>query len=180
MVNKQIRILIKLADRRQMRLILDPQSAPGTVENFMSLVDRGYYQGLCFHRIIPDFMVQAGGHKVIDKMIADAEEMPTIFGEFFSNDFNRNYIKHEKGVISMARSKEKDSASTQFFICTATSTHLDGHYAAFGRIADEESMETLMELNEAPTAVINALFTDFPYPPIVIESITRIDSSEVV
>ncbi|MDR0751669.1 MAG: peptidylprolyl isomerase [Christensenellaceae bacterium] len=175
MTNKEAYVLIKLTDGREMRLVLDAQSAPTTVENFLSLVDKQYYNGLCFHRIIPDFMVQTGGHKVVSKTIIDVEEVPPIYGEFFSNEFNRNYIKHERGVVSMARSKDKNSASSQFFICTATSSHLDGHYAAFGKVADEESMEVLMELNEANTEVINALFTDFPYPPIVIESITRIE-----
>ncbi len=100
--------------------------APKTVENFVKLANAGYYEGSDFHRIIKDFMAQGG----------DSDEpCDTIFGEFKSNGFD-NPIKHRRGVISMARAEDKNSASSQFFIVHKTSSHLDGEYAAFGKVTD--------------------------------------------
>ena len=110
-------------------LELDPASAPKTVKNFVKLVNSGFYDGLTFHRVIEDFMIQGGDPKA-DGSGDSGEE---IFGEFASNGYN-NPIKHERGVISMARAYDPDSASSQFFIMHETSSHLDGNYAAFGRV----------------------------------------------
>lgn len=108
---------------------LYPEIAPETVKNFVQLAKKGFYDGLTFHRVIPGFMIQGGcplgtgtggpGH--------------TIKGEFSGNGFENNLI-HEKGVLSMARAMSPDSAGSQFFIMAANSPHLDGQYAAFGRI----------------------------------------------
>lgn len=125
--NPKIEISVK--DYGKMQFELDPSQAPLTVENFMRLVNEGFYNGLTFHRIIKGFMVQGGdplgtGYGGSDK---------TIKGEFASNGVENN-IKHERGVISMARSMNPDSASSQFFIMHQDSSHLDGDYAAFGHI----------------------------------------------
>ena len=107
-------------------LELDPNAAPITVKNFVDLVEKGFYDGLTFHRIIGDFMIQGGAPEKA------ADMPPSIKGEFAENGYKGNYISHVKGVISMARSGDPDSASSQFFICNADSTKLDGKYAAFG------------------------------------------------
>ena len=109
-------------------LELDPNAAPITVENFTKLVSSGFYTGLNFHRVIEDFMIQGGAPKD-----TDTTKYQTIKGEFASNGVN-NPILHERGVISMARTTVANSASTQFFIVHKTSPHLDGEYAAFGRV----------------------------------------------
>ena len=108
---------------------LYPEIAPNTVNNFLSLVKRGFYNGVIFHRVIPRFMIQGG----------DPEGMGwggpgySIKGEFAANGFENN-LKHTKGVISMARSMDPDSAGSQFFIMHEDSPHLDGQYAAFGKV----------------------------------------------
>ena len=109
-------------------LELDPNAAPITVENFTKLVSSGFYTGLNFHRVIENFMIQGGAPKD-----TDTTRYQTIKGEFSTNGVN-NPILHERGVISMARANALNSASTQFFIVHKTSPHLDGKYAAFGKV----------------------------------------------
>lgn len=110
---------------------LYPEIAPNTVKNFIGLVQKGFYDGVIFHRVIPGFMIQGG----------DPEGTGTggpgyrIKGEFSANGF-RNDPKHEKGVISMARAQHPDSAGSQFFIMVEDAPHLDGQYAAFGRVIE--------------------------------------------
>lgn len=110
---------------------LYPEIAPNTVKNFIGLVQKGFYDGVIFHRVIPGFMIQGG----------DPEGTGTggpsyrIKGEFSANGF-RNDLKHEKGVISMARAQHPDSAGSQFFIMVEDAPHLDGQYAAFGRVIE--------------------------------------------
>lgn len=110
---------------------LYPEIAPNTVKNFISLVRKGFYDGVIFHRVIPGFMIQGG----------DPTGTGTggpgyhIKGEFSSNGF-RNDLKHEKGVISMARAQHPDSAGSQFFIMVEAAPHLDGQYAAFGKVIE--------------------------------------------
>lgn len=163
-------IRITLDNDKYMDLELYERIAPITVKNFLKLVEEKYFDGVIFHRIIKDFMVQAGGYYVTDNKIYEKEERQSIKGEFKNNGVI-NQIKHEKGVISMARTNFPDSASTQFFICTASSPHLDGSYAAFGRIVDDESMKVLDELNKAKTQYLDASLADFPYPVITIKSV---------
>ena len=110
---------------------LYPEYAPITVENFKKLVSEGFYDGLTFHRIIDGFMIQ-GGDPLGNGMGGSDE---TIKGEFLSNGV-KNDLKHKRGVISMARSMMKDSASSQFFIMHEDAPHLDGEYAAFGMVSD--------------------------------------------
>ncbi|MBQ7836517.1 MAG: peptidylprolyl isomerase [Clostridia bacterium] len=120
-------------------LELYPEIAPITVENFVSLVKEGFYDGLIFHRVIAGFMIQGG-----DPMgIGIGGSGKNIKGEFKANGVNNN-LSHERGVISMARSQMFDSASSQFFICHADATFLDGQYAAFGRVI--EGIETVDEI----------------------------------
>ncbi|MBE6774024.1 MAG: peptidylprolyl isomerase [Ruminococcaceae bacterium] len=115
---------------------LYPEYAPKTVANFLKLVGEGFYDGLTFHRVIEGFMAQGGEHPQEATM-----DIMTIEGEFASNGFTQNTLKHERGVISMARTSEPNSASTQFFICYDTAAHLDGDYAAFGKVI--EGMEVI-------------------------------------
>lgn len=108
-------------------LLLDRGNAPDTVDNFVSLVERGYYDGLTFHRVEKDFMIQGGD----GSHLPEDQRATEIFGEFLANGWP-NEIEHKRGVISMARSADYDSATSGFFICTADKPNIDGEYAAFG------------------------------------------------
>lgn len=110
---------------------LYPNIAPNTVNNFVSLVKSGYYDGVIFHRVIPGFMIQGGD----PKGTGTGGPGYSIKGEFSNNGFTNN-LKHERGVISMARTMMPNSAGSQFFIMTETSTHLDREYAGFGRVIE--------------------------------------------
>lgn len=123
-------------------LLIDATTAPITAENFLSLVESGFYDGKTFHRIIRDFMIQ-GGDPNGDGSGGLSE---TIYGEFASNGYHGNDIKHLRGVISMARSEENNSASCQFFICNDRAKNLDGNYAAFGYIV--EGMSVIDEITD--------------------------------
>ena len=111
---------------------LYPQYAPETVANFVKLVEEGFYDGLTFHRVVDGFMAQ-GGDPMGTGMGGSDEE---IYGEFADNGFAQNTLSHQRGVISMARSSNPDSASSQFFICYDDASFLDGSYAAFGKVID--------------------------------------------
>ena len=129
---------------KEIEIELMPEFAPKTCENFESLVKRGFYDGLIFHRVIPGFMIQ-GGDPLGNGMGGSKEK---IHGEFRSNGHN-NPIKHERGVISMARAYDKNSASSQFFIMHANAPHLDGDYAAFGKVVS--GIEVVDEIASIPT-----------------------------
>ncbi len=124
-------VTISVKDYGDIRLKLDEEAAPITVENFVGLVKDGFYDGLTFHRIMDGFMIQGGDP--LGNGTGGSDE--TIKGEFSSNGVD-NPISHKRGVISMARSNDPDSASSQFFIVQADSTFLDGDYAAFGYVTD--------------------------------------------
>lgn len=112
---------------------LYPEYAPATVENFLSLVNEGFYDGLTFHRVVEGFMAQGGD----PTGTGSGGSKKTIKGEFASNGFSQNTLSHTRGVISMARSAQNDSASSQFFICYSDGcAALDGDYAAFGKVID--------------------------------------------
>ena len=128
----------------KIELELYPQHAPKTVANFEQLVNQGFYDGLTFHRVIPGFMIQ-GGDPLGNGMGGSNEK---IVGEFRSNGYD-NPIRHERGVISMARAFDKNSASSQFFIMHADAPHLDGQYAAFGRVIS--GIEVVDEIASIPT-----------------------------
>ena len=137
-------VIIEMEGGSTIKLELDRSAAPRTVENFENLVKRGFYDGLTFHRIIPGFMIQGGDP--LGNGMGGAEE--NIVGEFKANGYD-NPIKHTRGVISMARAYDPNSASSQFFIMHADAPHLDGSYAAFGRVV--EGMETVDEIASVPT-----------------------------
>ena len=138
-------------------LLLDATTAPKTVENFIELVNSGFYNGLKMHRIIQDFMIQGGDPKGNGTGGSDK----TIVGEFSSNG-RQNDISHIKGVISMARSDDKNSASSQFFICNAdASASLDGNYAAFGYVVDGLSVVDKITEKVFPTTAYADYYNNY-------------------
>lgn len=155
---ENIKFEIEMADGSIMAGELYPEVAPITVQNFVELIEKNFYDGLVFHRVIPGFMIQGGG------MDADKNyrECPSIKGEFASNGVENN-LKHTPGVLSMARTNVKDSASSQFFIMHENSPHLDGDYAAFGKIT--EGLDVVDAI-----ANVETNFQDCPLNPIVIKT----------
>lgn len=139
---------------------LYPEIAPNTVNNFISLVNKGFYNGLIFHRVIKGFMIQGG----CPQGIGTGGPGYTIKGEFSQNGFD-NPLKHTPGVLSMARAMHPDSAGSQFFIMHQTSPHLDGAYAAFGKVT--EGMDAVNAIAETDTD-----FRDRPMEPQVMKSVT--------
>ncbi len=170
------RVVINLADGRKIKLELFPEVAPISVENFLRLVDEGYYTNTVFHRIIDNFMIQAGMLEFSNEELGYKPQQPNIKGEFSANGVE-NDIQHTFGVISMARAQGNDTASAQFFICSATSPHLDGQYAAFGKTIDAESDAAVADLSSYPTGNYQGM-TDFPATPqgeyVIISSIERL------
>lgn len=155
---KYVRIEMENGD--VMRGELYPDIAPKTVENFVKLVEDGFYDGLIFHRVIPGFMIQGG----CPDGTGTGGPGWNIEGEFTANGF-QNDLKHERGVMSMARAMAPDSAGSQFFIMVADSPHLDGQYAAFGKIV--EGMEAADTIVDQPR---NAM--DKPSKPQVMKKVT--------
>ena len=137
-------IIIEMENGKKIELELCPEAAPETVKNFEMLVKKGFYDGLTFHRIIPGFMIQGGDP--LGNGMGGADK--NIKGEFSANGHN-NPIKHERGVISMARAFDPNSASSQFFIMHADAPHLDGQYAAFGKVVS--GMDAVDEIASIPT-----------------------------
>lgn len=144
-------VTFEMEDGSKLVAELYPDKAPNTVNNFISLVKKGFYDGLIFHRVIPGFMIQ-GGDPQGTGMGGPGYEIP---GEFSSNGF-QNDLKHDRGVLSMARTMDPDSAGSQFFIMVAPAPHLDGQYAAFGRVI--EGMEAADRVVLSPRNV----YTDRP------------------
>ena len=143
-------VVIEMENGKKIKLELYPDKAPITVENFLKLVKDGFYDGLIFHRVIKDFMIQGGDPQGTG--MGGAKDK--IKGEFLMNGVP-NDLKHERGVISMARAQNPNSASSQFFICHKDSFFLDGQYAAFGRVVDgmdavDEIAETRTDYNDRP------------------------------
>ena len=124
-------VTLEMENGNTMKIELYPEVAPQTVKNFVSLVSEGFYDGLIFHRVIPGFMIQ-GGDPNGTGMGGSKQTIP---GEFSANGF-KNDLKHDRGVISMARTSAPNSASSQFYIVVKASSHLDGQYAAFGKVID--------------------------------------------
>ena len=158
-------VRIELDTGKVMTGELYPDKAPNTVNNFIALANSGFYDGLIFHRIIPGFMIQ-GGCPEGTGMGGPGYQ---IRGEFSDNGFERNDIKHTPGVLSMARSMMPDSAGSQFFIMVGDAAHLDGQYAAFGKIT--ENAEVAVEISRVP----RSLADNKPKKPQVIRSI-RVDT----
>ena len=140
-----------------------PQYAPYTATNFVNLVNNGFYNGLTFHRIVPGFVIQGG--------CPDGNGMggsgKNVRGEFLSNGFEGNTLSHTKGVVSMARAQDPNSASSQFFVCLDDATFLDGDYAAFGKVV--EGMDTVEAIAKERTDVY-----DKPLTPVVMKNVSVI------
>ena len=156
---------ILMEDGKKMTAELYPETAPNTVNNFISLIQKGFYDGLMFHRVIPGFMIQGG--------CPDGTGMGgpgySIKGEFASNGFAQNDLKHTAGVLSMARTMAPDSAGSQFFVMVAPAEHLDGDYAAFGQVT--EGVDDAIAISRVPRRMSD----DKPKTPVVIQSI-RVDT----
>ena len=135
MAEKNPIVTIEMNNGDIMKAELYPEVAPNTVNNFISLVNRGYYDGIIFHRVIRGFMIQGGD----PQGTGVGGPGYSIKGEFSYNGF-ANDLKHTKGVLSMARTMEPNSAGSQFFIMHETSPHLDGQYAAFGKVVEGEDI----------------------------------------
>ena len=127
------KVCIEFTDGKKINLELFREYAPESVENFMALVKDGFYDGLCFHRVIREFMIQGGGFTQSGGELIHKPAPRTIRGEFAANGV-RNPLRHTPGVVSMARTPDPNSASSQFFICVEELPYLDGQYAAFGKV----------------------------------------------
>ena len=161
-------VTITMEDGRIMRGELYPEKAPNTVNNFISLANKGFYDGLTFHRVIPGFMIQ-GGCPEGTGMGGPGYE---INGEFVGNGFRQNDLIHETGVLSMARTMAPNSAGSQFFIMVAPAPHLDGQYAAFGKIT--EGPEVAIDISRVQRSMMN----DKPKQPVVMATV-RVDTQGV-
>ncbi len=153
-------ITITMEDGSVMKAELYPEIAPNTVNNFLSLVNKGFYDGLIFHRVIPGFMIQGGDPEGTGM----GGPGYSIKGEFPRNGVD-NQLKHVRGVLSMARAMNPNSAGSQFFIMHADSPHLDGDYAAFGKVI--EGLEVIDAIASVPTN-----YMDRPLLPQRIQSVT--------
>ena len=136
-------VTIEMADGGKITAELYPELAPNTVNNFISLVQKGFYDGLIFHRVIPGFMIQGG----CPNGTGMGGPGYSIKGEFSSNGV-KNSLAHDRGILSMARTMDPDSAGSQFFVMVAPAPHLDGEYAAFGKVI--EGMETADAIVSTP------------------------------
>lgn len=166
-MNKNPIATITMENGKSIVLELYPDKAPNTVNNFISLANSGFYDGLIFHRVIKGFMIQ-GGDPAGSGMGGPGY---SIAGEFKTNGFADNDIKHARGVISMARSMMPNSAGSQFFIMHANSSHLDGQYAAFGMTI--EGLDTVDEIAATQTD-----FRDKPLNAQVMKTV-RVDTFDV-
>ncbi len=155
-----MKAIIEMENGGKMTLELYPEKAPKTVENFVDLAKKGFYNGLIFHRVIAGFMIQ-GGDPTGTGMGGPGH---TIKGEFAANGV-ANDLKHTRGVISMARAYDPNSAGSQFFIMHADAPHLDGQYAAFGKMTD--GFETLDEI-----AGVKTNFSDKPLMEMKMKTVT--------
>ncbi|MBQ5927347.1 MAG: peptidylprolyl isomerase [Clostridia bacterium] len=154
-------VTVTMQSGKSFKAELYPEKAPQTVNNFLSLIQKGFYNGLIFHRVIAGFMIQGGDPK------GNGTGGPGyhIKGEFAINGFTGNDISHKRGVLSMARAQHPDSAGSQFFVMHEDGEFLDGQYAAFGSVI--EGMETVDEI-----ASVQTDWGDRPYEDQVIASIT--------
>jgi len=157
-------VIIEMENGKKIEAELYPQYAPNTVKNFVHLAADGFYNGLIFHRVIPGFVIQGG----CPDGTGCGGPGYTIKGEFVQNGFAQNTLRHERGVLSMARSQHPDSAGSQFFIMHADGFFLDGQYAAFGKVIS--GMDVVDEIASQEKDSV-----DKPLIPQIIKSITVID-----
>ncbi|MDO4581051.1 MAG: peptidylprolyl isomerase [Bacillota bacterium] len=161
-------VIIEMEDGRKIELEMQPEAAPNSVRNFLYLANKGFYDGLTFHRVIKGFMIQGG--------CPEGSGMGgpgySIKGEFAEAGFN-NTLRHSRGVISMARAMDYDSAGSQFFIMHANGFFLDGQYAAFGHVVS--GMDVVDDIACTRTGA-----NDKPKTPQIIKKITVVDEGEIV
>ena len=163
MANTKINIKVKNFGTMTAELYAD--KAPKTVENFVKLAKENFFDGLIFHRVIKGFMIQGGGYTedMQDK------ETDSIKGEFRANGFMQNDLKHTRGVLSMARTSDPNSASSQFFVMHMDAPHLDAQYAGFGKLTD--GFDVLDAIASVKTGNYGWYMQDVPREPVVIETI---------
>lgn len=152
-------VIIEFENGKQIKIELYPETAPETVANFEKLVNKGFYNGLTFHRVISGFMIQGG----CPHGNGTGNSGEHIKGEFAANGF-KNDLKHTRGVLSMARAADPNSASCQFFIMHKDAPHLDGSYAAFGKVV--EGIEVVDEIADTETD-----YSDKPVTPVVMKKV---------
>ena len=167
-------VTFTMANGKSFKAELYPEIAPNTVNNFISLVKKGFYNGIIFHRVIAGFMIQGGD----PKGVGTGGPGYHIKGEFNDNGF-KNTLKHDRGVLSMARAMHPDSAGSQFFVMHAAAPYLDGQYAAFGRVIDgmdvvDEIASTRTDRQDRPvaeqkmkTVTVDTFGVDYPEPKTV-------------
>lgn len=164
-----VKVLVEMENGENFTLELYPDYAPETVANFKKLVEEGFYDGLTFHRVVAGFMAQ-GGDPQGTGMGGSKDK---IKGEFSANGFAQNTLSHERGVISMARSMDYNSASSQFFICYDDASFLDGQYAAFGKVID--GMDTVNNFLKVERTMNSMGEVAVPKTPIVMKHLSVID-----
>ena len=167
MANPKIKIVVKKFGT--MTAELYPEMAPKTVENFLKLAKEKFFDGLIFHRVIKGFMIQGGGYTedMTDK------DTDSIKGEFAANGFMQNTLKHTRGVLSMARTSDPNSASSQFFVMHKDAPHLDAQYAGFGKLTD--GFDVLDAIADVKTTMYGWYMQDVPKEAVVIETIEVVE-----
>ena len=163
---KTVAVTMSIYNMGDITIELYPDKAPNTVENFLSLVRSGFYNDLIFHRVIKGFMIQGGGFDTG----FEQKKAKSIRGEFIANGFMGNDLKHTRGTISMARTQDPDSASSQFFIMHEDAPHLDTQYAAFGRVVS--GMDVVDKIAGVKTGRYG-YYSDVPKTPVVIKEIVE-------
>ena len=165
---KHPKIKITVRDFGEMTAELYPEKAPKTVENFLSLIENNFFSGLIFHRVIKGFMIPGGGFNEA----FEQQEAEAIRGEFLANGFMDNDLRHTRGVLSMARTSDPNSASSQFFVMHKDAPHLDAQYAGFGKLTD--GFDVLDQIASVPTGRMG-WYDDVPRTPVVIDKIEVIE-----
>lgn len=164
-------IEIVVRDFGTMTAELYPDMAPNTVKNFLGLIEEKFFDGLIFHRVIKNFMIQGGG---FDEGF-NQKRAAAIKGEFAANGYVQNTLKHTRGVLSMARTSDPDSASSQFFVMHKDAPHLDAQYAGFGKLTD--GFDVLDKIASVKTGNYG-WYGDVPREPVVIETIRVLPDAE--
>ncbi len=167
MANTKVKVTMENGGEYTIELY--PEYAPKTVENFIKLVNSGFYNGLTFHRVVDNFMCQGGDPEGTGCGGSDEN----IYGEFAANGFTQNKLSHTRGVLSMARSQNPNSASSQFFICYDDCSFLDGNYAAFGRVI--EGMEVCDAFCQVARRFNSMGEKAEPYEPIIIKEMVVVE-----
>ena len=163
------KIIIKVKNFGNMTAELYADKAPNTVANFVKLAKENFFDGLIFHRVIKGFMIQGGGY---DETMTD-KDTDSIKGEFKANGFMQNDLKHTRGVLSMARTSDPNSASSQFIIMHQDAPHLDAQYAGFGKLTD--GFDVLDAIASVKTGMYGWYMQDVPKDPVVIETIEVVE-----